>query len=609
MRKWSLCGLLAGSVAVLTVLGLSQQRAAQPESPETSSIPPNYSFYNLNPEYRPGATLGWAASRLEEKLGRGLVAIPLREGGVYLSWRLLKSDPPDVAFNVYRRTGNSQPHRLNTAPLRQTTDFVDRTVDLKGENRWFVRPVVGGRELAPSPEVVLLPDPPVRDYLVFRIRDDIPANSVDRIGVGDLDADGEYDFVVKRPAGRVDPGPWRPSPDTFKIEAYLRDGTFLWRNDLGWSIELGIWYSPMVVYDLDGDGIAEVALKTGEGDPRDAQGHVFSGPEYLSVWNGRTGQLIARVDWISRGKPSDWGDYTGNRMSRNMIAVAYLDGKTPSVISVRGIYGLMKMQAWFLQGGQLHHVWNWSNQTSGWKYQGQGQHWVHVADIDGDGCDEVLNGSIAVDHDGRIMWSTGLGHGDRFYVTDVDPDRPGLEVLYIYEDPHPQHGFSLWDARTGDLIWGIRRETKDNELMHALVADIDPSEPGMECWATGYYYSARGKDLGPEVPPLAGLVWWDADPLRELLLPKGRIAKWRGPTLKEDIQGMPLLVADIVGDWREEIVTFINGEVRVYVSTIPARDRRVCLMQDPIYRLDVAHRTMGYGHAHPPMTSFYLGVR
>ena len=182
------------------------------------------------------------------------------------------------------------------------------------------------------------------------------------MGIADLDGDGEYDFVVKRPGGVTDPGQVRRSQDTFKVEGYRSDGTFLWRNEHGWSIELGTWYSPMVVYDFNGDGIAEVALKTGEGDPRDANGRVFTGPEYVSVWDGRTGREIARAPWIERGEPRDWGDTHGNRMSRNLMGIAYLVGKTPSVLVARGTYGLMKMDAWFLEGRQLHRAWHWTNQ-------------------------------------------------------------------------------------------------------------------------------------------------------------------------------------------------------------------------------------------------------
>jgi rhamnogalacturonan endolyase len=362
----------------------------------------------------------------------------------------------------------------------------------------------------------------------------------------------------------------------------------------------------MIVYDFDGNGKAEVALKTAEGDYRNAESNrVLTGPEYCSVWNGETGAEIAKADWIERGKPDDWGDTVGNRMNRHMMGLAYLDGKTPAILVLRGIYGLMKMDAWLLQDGQLQKAWRWTNEMAGWKYQGQGQHSIHVADIDGDGFDEILNGSIAVDQDGRTMWSTGLGHGDRFYISDIDPDRPGLEIWYSYEDPHPQNGVSLWDARTGDLIFGTRDETGDDQVDRALAADIDPNYPGMECWATDFYFSSQGEPIPGDIPPLDGMVWWDADLLREIET-EGQVSKWQGEVLTTNIEGNVQIWADLFGDWREEIATYHEGEIRIYTTTIPAADRRVCLTQDPLYRADVALKAMGYDQV--PMTSYYLGT-
>lgn len=578
-----------------------------------ASIAPNYSAYTLNPEYEENPTLGWAQQRIDEKLGRGVVAVPMGQGRVYIGWRLLKTDPEGITFNVYRLTADAEVVKLNAEPVRKTTDFVDSNPPLDSENTWWVRPVLNGKEQEASVRAILSANPPERQYISLALRDDISGRGIHKIGIGDLDGDGEYDFVIKRPDGIVDPGRARKSPNTFKVEGYKSDGTFLWRNDLGWSIELGTWYSPMVVYDFNGDGKAEVALRTSEGDHRREDGRVLTGPEYCSVWNGETGEQIARVDWIPRGNLSDWGDTTGNRASRHLMGVAYLDGKTPSILVLRGTYGLMKADAWFLKDNELVKAWSWSNQTSGWRYQGQGQHGIHVADIDGDGCDEILNGSIAIDNDGRIMWSTGYGHGDRFYVTDVDPQRPGLEVWYGYEDPHPQNGVGLWDARTGDLIFGTREEIIDNEVSLALVGDIDPSYPGMECWSERFFFTAKGETIEGDIPSLDGLLWWDADGLREIIRGgrfwshKVSIVKYKGSILTSGIEGRIIIMADILGDWREEFITYVGGELRIYTTVIPAVDRRVCLMQDPIYRLDVAFRAMGYEQV--PMTSYYLGSK
>jgi rhamnogalacturonan endolyase len=264
----------------------------------------------------------------------------------------------------------------------------------------------------------------------------------------------------------------------------------------------------------------------------------------------------------------------------------------------------MKVDAWMLRNRKLEKVWRWTNERAPFMYQGQGQHSIKTGDIDGDGFDEILNGSIAIDHDGRTMWGTGLGHGDRFYLSDIDPARPGLEVWYIIEEPHPRNGVSLRDARTGDLIFGTNEATRDNQLAGALVGDIDPNYPGMECWGDKFFFSSQGRIIGGPVPPQNELVWWDADLLREIHA-GGAVSKWKGATLAKT-QGSVQLVADILGDWREEIVTNAGSELRIYSTAIPAADRRVTLMQDPLYRNDVTHRSMGYPHV--PMTSYYLGA-
>jgi rhamnogalacturonan endolyase len=582
-------------------------RSLRPLSPD--EIPPNLSFYAVDPLYKPGVPLGWAERRIEERLDRGVVVRAAGEGRVHVSWRLLREDANDVAFNVYRSTGAAAPVRLNAQPVRRTTDFLDTVPALDAGHAWYVTAIAAGREQAPSARVTLPAAAPSQAYTSIRLQDDV--KSVDRVGLGDLNGDGIYDFVVKHPTGRIDPGRRVASPDTYKIDGYDgRTGAFLWRIDLGWNINLGIWFSPMVVRDLDGDGKAEVCLRTAPYAATREQAFdpgrpfVLDGPEYLAVYDGETGKEIDKVDWIERGNVTDWADRSGNRSSRHMMGVAYLDGRTPSVLVVRGTYGLMKVDAWTLRGKKLQKVWRWTNERAPFKYHGQGQHSIKVADIDGDGFDEILNGSIAIDHDGRTLWCTGLGHGDRFYVSDIDPQRPGLEVWYTIEDPHPQNGVSLWDARRGTLLFGTTEATNDNQVAGGLCGDIDPSLPGAECWGDKFFFSAQGRVLDGPVPPQNELVWWDGDLLREIHT-RGVISKWKGAEIGRT-EGSVQHVADIVGDWREEIVTFIDGALRVYSTSTPATDRRVCLMQDPIYRHDVTHRSMGYPHV--PMTSYFLGV-
>jgi rhamnogalacturonan endolyase len=569
-------------------------------------IPPNLSFYAMDPLYKAGVPLGWASAEIRERLDRGLVAVASDAARVHLSWRLLDTDPPDVAFNIYRVTGSTET-RVNAKPIQATTDFVD-TPPSGTASSWRVVAVVNGREA--RGDAATWSDPPIQGFRALKLREDV--RSADRIGIGDLDGDGHYDFVVKHPAGNIDPGRRVPSKDTYKIDGYNgRTGQFLWRIDLGWNINHGIWFSPMAVRDLDGDGKAEVCLRTAPYAATREQmftpdkPFVLEGPEYLAVYSGETGREIDKVDWIERGEVTDWADRSGNRSSRHMMGVAYLDGKTPSVLVVRGTYGLMKIDAWMLHKGKLRKVWRWTNERAPFKYHGQGQHSIKVGDIDGDGFDEILNGSIAIDNDGRTIWSTGLGHGDRFYLSDIDPARPGLEVWYTIEDPHPQNGVSLWDAQRGALLFGSTEPNTDNQIAGGLAGDIDPAHPGMEVWGDKYFFTAQGTRIEGPVPPQNELVWWDGDLLREIHA-RGSISKWKGTEIGRT-EGSVQHVADVAGDWREEIVTFANGELRIYSTSMPATDRRVTLMQDRLYRNDVTHRSMGYPHV--PMTSTFLGVQ
>ena len=584
----------------------NNDQTLRPLTPE--EIPPNLNFYAVDPLYRPGTPLGWSHTRIDETLDRGTSAVVAGPGRVYIGWRLLESDARGVAFNVYRSTAGGAPVKLNAQPLSKTTDFLDATAPLERDNTWSVRAVVNGREQDGDGAAVLPANPPALPFRTIGLKD---ARSVDRVAIADLNGDGAYDFVVKHPAGGIDPGRIRPSSDTYKIDGYDgRTGAFLWRIDLGWNINHGIWFSPMIARDLDGDHAAEMCLRTApyaatrEEAFDGGKGIILEGPEYLACYDGRTGREIDRVDWIERGKVTDWADTTGNRSSRHMMGVAYLDGKTPAVLVVRGTYGLMKVDAWTLRNRKLERIWRWTNERAPFKYHGQGQHSIKTGDIDGDGFDEILNGSIAIDHDGRTLWSTGLGHGDRFYLSDIDPDRQGLEIWYTIEDPHPQNGVSLWDARRGTLIFGTAEPTRDNQVGGGLAGDIDPAHPGMEVWSDRFFFTAAGKPIPGDLPPQNDLVWWDADPLRELLT-RGAISKWKGAALGR-VEGSVQHVADIFGDWREEIVTAVAGELRIYTTTIPAADRRVTLMQDPLYRNDVTHRSMGYPHV--PMTSFFLGA-
>lgn len=580
-----------------------------------------YNYPVLKPNHTPKPKItGWASVRVPEKLNRGLAAVETPKG-VYISWRLLATDPEDVAFNIYAVNKNQQPKKANQKPVTATTDFVAPKPAGKNQVKYFVRAVAKNAEGVASEEVSLK----TGNELPFKTIKFQGEYSPDRVAVGDLNGDGEYDFVIKQPGGRVDPGVWRKSPDTFKMEAYLSDGTFLWSKDLGWNIELGIWYSPFIVYDFNGDGKAEVGVKTAptDVDYRGEDGRVFAGPEYCSVLNGLTGQEMDRVDWPARS--SRFGDY--NRNNRNQMGMAYLDGKTPCLLVARGTYRLMVVDAYQLNGNKLEKLWHWDGDEENPVIRSQGAHGMHTVDVDGDGRDEVILGSAVIDDDGTLLYSAGVGHPDKCFVTDIDPDRPGMELFFANEVWHDSLGVSMVDAKNGEPIWNIGHFTQ--HVGDGMVADILPDVPGLECFASEaskagltdkYMFSAKGEYLARNmgVPPCRDWIFWDADKLRESIQISGggenfpwenspdfSILKYNGGTLLPGIKGAIMMMADLYGDWREELVTALPGELRIYSTTFPATGRRVCLMSDPLYRSDVVHRSMGYFQS--PVTSYYLG--
>lgn len=526
-----------------------------------------------------------------ERLDRGAVALVQDNGQVYVGWRLLESDPPDVAFEVYRAASPDGPReKITPHPIRESCNFVDRSAPSSAEF-YLVQPVSERAKMEISRPVKA--ETNRAGYVRIKLQD---KSRPQKVGLADFDGDGRLDYLVKHPDFNTDPyqrpGYWKKSEDTYKLEAYRHDGAFLWRYDMGWAIEEGIWYSPIVVFDLDGDGRAEVFCKGGEGDPREPTGHVRSGPEYLVVLDGLTGQVRKRLPWPSREGFDDYNYY-----SRNLLGVAYLDGARPHLIIERGTYKIIKVQAY---DPSLSLKWSWEASGNDAKYRGQGMHGMHAADVDEDGRDEVVIGSAVLDDDGRPLWTTGLGHPDVCYVADVDPARPGLEIFYGIEPGGPSNKVCLVEAKTGRILWGCRERTV-HVHGQGMVGDIDPAHPGMECYAgeakggTNYWlYSAGGmklsdKSLG-ELSPKA--VYWLNSPQKVYLL-GNKILKYPAEPVGR-IEGRIVAIADCLGDWREEVITALDGEIRVYTTTVPATSRRVCLMQDRLYRTDVAMQTMGY---------------
>lgn len=584
----------------------------------------NYNYQILEPKHEPKPkVLGFAENRIEEKLNRGLiVGLTDDKKTVYLSWRLLKTDSNNVRFNVYR-SRNGESKKINSEPIVEVSDFLDVKPFLGKCTYWIEILNDNNKEL--SEKVVFDPSSSQpNNYKRIKLKSGVIAG---KVAVADLNGDGEYDYIIRHPHTNTDPGmPGDTTNTTFKIEAYLSDGTYLWTKDLGYGIEPGIWYSPFVAYDFDGDGKAEIALKTSGSDfVKNEKGRVAGGREYLSILNGMTGEEISKVDWPERN------DRYGNlvRQNRNQIGVAFLDGKTPFILAARGTYRLMVVDAWELKNGKLQKAWRWDGDEENPVVRSQGAHNMVCGDVDGDGRDEILLGGCMLDDDGTLLWSAGLGHPDKAYLTDIDPSKEGMEVFLALEPWHDNgFGVCVLNAKSGERIWGINQKTY--HVGDGMVADIDPSSKGLECFASEdkkggttdkYLLSSTGQMLARnnDVPPCRNWIWWDAGKIRQTFFgddntwgagssSKGKkqaIGYWKGQKLTQNIEGDILMIADLFGDWREEVVTALPGELRIYPTNIKARDKRITLMQDPVYRSYIIQRSQGYPQS--PVPSYYLG--
>jgi rhamnogalacturonan endolyase len=324
-----------------------------------------------------------------------------------------------------------------------------------------------------------------------------------------------------------------------------------------------------------------------------------------------------------------WGDGTGNRSDRYLACIAYLDGVHPSLVMCRGYYTRSVLVAWDLRGGKLARRWIFDSDAPGSGkdgksnrfYEGQGNHSLTVADVDGDGKDEIVYGAATIDHDGQGLYTTSLGHGDAEHVSAFDPSRPGLQVFEIHEVPQHPYSVDLHDAATGKILWGLpgtlNRGGRQPDVGRALAADVDPRYPGAEFFALGSH------DVKGNVIPVQGgsnfAIWWDGDLAREMLNGNS-ISKWdwnrnamttvftaTGCGSNNSTKSTPCLSADIFGDWREEFIerTTDNKELRVFTTTIPTENRIYTLMHDPQYRDHISSQNAAYNQ--PPWTGFFLG--
>ena len=566
-----------------------------------------------------------------EKLDRGVVAVRQADGSAFVSWRLLKSDPKGAAFDVYRNG-----KKLNEAPLTKGgTWFIDKQPEEGAVYEVRCKMDEGRRKpsaINSQPSSLSLQTSAI-GYIAVPLQKPDEMHSANDATVADVDGDGQYEIILKWDPWNSHDNSHDGMTDATLIDCYRLNGERLWRIDLGRNIRSGAHYTPFIVYDLDGDGLAELMVKTADGtrdakgkvigdslaDYRNPAGRILTGPEYLSVFNGMTGEVMDTKPYVpERGDVNSWGDNRGNRSERYLAAVGYFGGRTASAVFCRGYYTRSVLAAWDWNGRELKQRWVFDTNNPQWaSYAGQGNHNLRVADVDGDGWDEITYGSMAVDHDGTGLYNTGMGHGDAIHLIADHKDGQ----LYIWDcHENKRDGSDLRNAKTGEVVFQVKSTT---DVGRAMAADIDPTNPGTEMWSIDSrgVRNMKGEvidHINPRALSINFGIWWDGDLLRELL-DRSTITKydWQTNSAKviQRLDGQfnngtkqnPCLSADIVGDWREEVITRNreSTELRIYVSTIPTDYRIDCLMQDIPYRLSVATENVGYNQ--PPETGFYLG--
>jgi len=590
------------------------------------------------------------AQRQMEKLGRGVVAVRASASTAYVGWRLLGTDAEDVGFNVLRSANGGAFVQLNGALVTNSCNFTDSTINFAVSNAYFIQPVVSGATQALSAPFGLVANPATQQYLNITLQQPAGGTTADGVpytynandcSAADLDGDGEYEIVLKwDPTNAKDNSQSGFTGNVF-LDAYKLNGTLMWRIDLGQNIRAGAHYIQFMVYDLDGDGRAELACKTAPGT-RDglgnyvdgnasftvytnSAGYILSGPEYFTIFDGLTGTKLWNTNYIvPRGNVSDWGDGYGNRVDRFLACVAYLDGVRPSVVMCRGYYTRATLCAWDWRNGVLTQRWLFDTGFSGGPYsgyKGQGAHSLTVGDVDGDGKDEITYGACAIDDNGTGLYTTGIGHGDALHQSDMNPDRSGLEVWMVHEDPgsYGPTGLEFRDAKSGGLLFGVDGQVAD--VGRGVAIDIDPSRRGYEMWGSrGGLMSATGAQISSSRPGQMNFAcWWDSDTIREIL-DGTTISKWNpansttspllapgGLSSNNGTKSTPALSVDLFGDWREEVIwrTSDNSNLRIYTTTSIATNRLVTLMHDPAYRVAIAWQNVAYNQ--PPHPGYYIG--
>lgn len=628
----------------------------------------------------PAAAQNTSAFQMEP-LGRGVVALPAAHEGVFVSWRVLGTDDNATCFDLLR---NGQP----IAKGLRVSNFTDKGGSEKDLYQVVVRKAEGQQEVSQqvTPWTDLFMQIPLNRPQGGTTPDGRTYNyRPNDCSVGDVDGDGEYELILKWDPSNSKDNSFHGYTGDVILDCYKLNGQQLWRINLGKNIRAGAHYTQFLVYDFDGDGKAEMICKTAPGsvdgkghfvsacatdeairqcdnqaDYRTENGRILTGEEFLTVFRGADGSAVHTV-WYNPnrnfglgGKAAygDWGDqnYQGNRGERFLACVAYLDGadKLPSAVMCRGYYTPSYLWAVDFDGRHLKTKWLHSSLTSDhWTVTdgegnivreahglqatayGQGAHSLAVADVDGDGCDEITYGSAAINNDGTLLYSTGLGHGDAQHLADLDPDRPGLEYYMVHE--RAPYGDDLRDARTGEILF---RSYDREDTGRGLSADIDAKHRGYEFWCSANpgVYDCKGNKIARAHLPKNFRIYWDGDLQDELLGNWGPpffvpyLVKWNGKkglTLPlsngkqlyemghsvscNGSKATPCLQADLFGDWREEIIFWDSSDashLNVFTTNTPTDYRVPTLMHDHVYRMGIAWQNVAYNQ--PPHLGYYL---
>lgn len=531
------------------------------------------------------------------------------DDGAFVSWRLLGTDPSEIAFNLYRGAPGGDESLVCSRGPEEGTWCVDESA--QSGSTYFVRPVLDTTEGEAS-GVGTYSDLP---YVAISLEPASPGAYVHLGWVGDLDGNGEYDVVVDRISGAAP-----------LVDAYSLEGEFLWRLDTGPlganqnNIEGGATTisnghnDGLTVFDFDSDGDAEVAIKTangfvfGDGEVLD---HDNDEDQFVSIVDGRTGAEVARAPMPD--------DYLGDGPLQCHFGVGYFDGVHPSVVHKcknrvgSGGFNLVAA-AYDFDGSTLTRRWKFNRNINAADF-----HQIRVLDVDGDGRDELADGGYVVDDDGTVLYSLGedgVVHGDRFHITDMDPTRPGLEGWGIQQDNANGLETYYYDAATGEVL---RTYSNPNgpgaDMGRGTVADLFPDEPGFEYFSFNGMYNAQTGDVvvaevDRNVPWPNFAIQWDGDTGTELmdqnwagewnLDAQSRNTyywKWNFDGLVQARGAIPFY-GDILGDWREEalIEASDHSELRIYSTPYETDVRLYTLVHNPQYRNSLT--VHGYKQSH-----------